>query len=176
MSFLRPKDEMQKSIPFQIEYNFEKAYTDFRKTHSQVTELLFKKWDGLLHFIFRAQEAHSFLPWSQFCRRLTRNSSTCSRFSRLVSACNTNEANSRVPILCRAFLPVFHNGNKRTLCAVNLLQPNNITTKLNTCLKTPDVQETGQSTCILPHIARKQDLCIIICPQIRVRMSDGLIA
>jgi SAM-dependent methyltransferase len=55
MSFSRLKDEMQKAIPFQIEYNFEKAYIDFRKTHSQVSELLFKKWRNAFELAARGE-------------------------------------------------------------------------------------------------------------------------
>ena len=44
MIILSLKDELEKAIPFRIEYNFEQAYADFRQAHPETDELLSKEW------------------------------------------------------------------------------------------------------------------------------------
>lgn len=44
MSDLRLRDELEKAVPFRIEYNFEQAYADFRQAHPEMNEVVSKAW------------------------------------------------------------------------------------------------------------------------------------
>ena len=55
MSVLSLKDELEKAIPFRIEYNFEQAYADFRQAHPLTDELLSKKWCNAFELAARAR-------------------------------------------------------------------------------------------------------------------------
>ena len=54
MSVFSLKDELGKAIPFRIEYNFEQAYVNFRQAHTEMDDLLNKKWRSA--FELAAQE------------------------------------------------------------------------------------------------------------------------